>query len=75
MDPLERGARLIVWLIAGTFVLWTVMELTLYLFVCYQKHLPVEIFSCVLKSVPLLIGIVLFAKTTSIVAWITDKLE
>lgn len=75
MDVLERGARTIVWLIAGALILWTVMDLSLYVIVQLHNEKPVEVLPCVLNSIPLLVGIVLLIKTKSIVHWICDKLE
>jgi len=75
MDALERGARMIVWLIASAFILWSVMDLSLYLFICYHNEKPMEILPCITNSLPLLVGIVLLIKTKSIAQWICDKLE
>ncbi|HXF09518.1 MAG TPA: hypothetical protein VN625_01955 [Desulfuromonadaceae bacterium] len=75
MDAHERGARLIVWLIAGTCVLWSFMDVALYAAVCYHNHQPIGVLTCVLKLLPLLVGIILFAKTNAITRRISDWLE
>jgi hypothetical protein len=75
MDTLERGARTIVWLIAGALILWSVMDLSLYIVVQLHNEKPIEVLSCVINSIPLLIGIALLIKTKAIVKWICDKME
>jgi len=66
---------MIVRLIAGALVLWSVMDLTLYFAVSYHNHKPAELLPCVTQSIPLLIGIVLFIKTKAIARWVCDQLE
>ncbi len=66
---------MIVWLIAGALILWSVMDLSLYIVVQLHNQKPIEILPCVTNSIPLLIGIVLLIKTKSITRWILDKLE
>ncbi|HXE42299.1 MAG TPA: hypothetical protein VN516_04670, partial [Candidatus Baltobacteraceae bacterium] len=75
MEALERGARMIVWLIAGALILWSVMDLSLYVVVQLHDEKPIEVLPCVTNSIPLFIGIVLLIKTKSIAQWICDKLE
>jgi hypothetical protein len=75
MEALERGARMIVWLTAGALILWTVMDLSLYIVVQLHDEKAIEILPCVINSIPLLIGVVLLIKTKSIARWICDKLE
>jgi len=75
MESLERGARMIVWLVAGGLILWSFMDLSLYLVVHFHNGQPIEILPCTTNSIPLLIGIVLLVKTKSITRWIVDKLE
>jgi len=75
MDSLERGARIIVWLIAGALILWSFMDLSLYIVVQLHNERSIEILPCVINSIPLFIGIVMLIKTKSLVKWICDKLE
>jgi hypothetical protein len=75
MESLERGARTIVWLVAGALILWSVMDLSLYVVVQLHNEKPIEILPCATNSIPLLIGIVLLIKTKAITRWIMDKLE
>lgn len=75
MEAIERGARTIVWLIAGALILWSVMDLSLYIVVQLHDEKSIEVLPCVIDSIPLLIGIALLIKTKSITRWICDKLE
>jgi hypothetical protein len=75
MDPLERGTLMIIRLIAGTCILVTVMDLSLYVVVRFHDQKPVEILPCVVKSLPMLVGVVLFVKTKALCRWICDQLE
>ena len=54
---------------------WAVVEVALYLAVCHHKKLPVEIFPCVIKSIPLVIGLVMLVKARALAEWIADKLD
>lgn len=75
MEALERGARMIIWLITGALMLWSVMDLSLDVVVPLHDEKPIEVLPCVVDSIPLLVGIVLLIKTKSIARWICDKLE
>jgi hypothetical protein len=75
MDALERGALVIVRIVAGTLLLWSVMDLTLYLFVCQHNQEPVKIYPCITNSLPMLVGIAMFIKSKAIAQWIYDKLD
>lgn len=66
---------MIVWLIAGALILWSVMDLSLDIIVPLHDEKPIQILSCVIDSIPMFIGIVLLIKTKSITKWICDKLE
>ena len=66
---------MIVWLVASACVLWSFMDLTLYAAVCYHNHAPIGILTCLFKSLPLIVGIILFIKTKAITQRIADWLE
>jgi len=75
MDAPERGALMLVRFIAAAFIGWAAVEIGLYLLICRQKNLPVEIFSCVLRSLPLLAGLGILVKAKSIAQWVSEKLD
>jgi hypothetical protein len=47
----------------------------LYLAICRQKNLPVGIFPCVIRSLPLLVGLGIFAKAKPLAHWVSEKLD
>jgi len=54
---------------------WAVAELALYLVVRHHQDQPVEIVPCVVKSLPLLVGVVMLFKSRSLAEWLSDKLD
>lgn len=66
---------MIVWLVASGLLLWSFMDLSLYLIVHFHNGQPIEVLPCVLNSIPMLIGVLILIKTKSITRWICDKLE
>ena len=61
--------------IAAALIGWTVCELVLYWVVCSHKNVPVEIFPCVVKSLPFLAGVVMLIKSRALAEWLSDKLD
>ena len=61
--------------IAISLISVTVVELTLYWVIARQNHAPVGIFSCLLKSIPSVAGIVMLIKAKAIAGWISNKLD
>jgi hypothetical protein len=75
MEALERGARMIVWFVASGLLLWSFMDLSLYLFVRIHNDQAIEVLPCITNSLPMLAGIVILIKTKAITRWVCDKLE
>ena len=61
--------------IAIALIGWAVAELALYLAVAHHKDLPVEVVPCILKSLPMLAGVVVLIKARAIAEWVADKLD
>jgi hypothetical protein len=75
MDSPERGALMLVRFIAAALIGWALAELALYLAICHHKNEPVQIVPCVVKSLPLIAGLVILLKSKSLAEWISDKLD
>jgi hypothetical protein len=75
MDAPERGALMLVRFVAVALMFVTLVEIVLYLVVSSAHHAPVEIFPCVLKSIPFVLGVVILIKSKSLAAWVSEKLE
>jgi hypothetical protein len=75
MDAPERGALMLVRFIALSLIGWTVVELGLYWVVSSSHHTSLKIFPCLLKSIPLVLGVVILIKSKSLAQWVSDKLE
>ena len=75
MDAPERGALTIVRIIAGVLILWTLLELALYWAVCQHNHTAMKVLPCLLRSLPLLAGVVVLAKARALAEWISNILD
>jgi hypothetical protein len=75
MDSPERGALMLVRLIATALIGWTAVELALDWLVCDHKHVPMKAIPVGAKSLPLAIGLVLLIKSKAVAQWISDKLD
>jgi uncharacterized membrane protein len=75
MDAPERGALMLVRLIAAALIGWTLVDLSLYWIVNQHYNTPMKIFPCVLKSIPAVLGIVALIKSKALAQWISDKLD
>jgi hypothetical protein len=75
MDAPERGALMLVRFIALSLIGWTVVELVLYWVIAQHNRTAMQIFPCVLKSIPFLLGVVILIKSKSLAAWVSEKLE
>jgi hypothetical protein len=75
MEAPQRGALMLVRFVAAALIGWAVIELTLYVVICRHKAVPVEVMQCVIKAIPLIIGIVMLAKADAIAEWVSDKLD
>ena len=61
--------------VAVALIGWATVELVLYVVICRHKAVPVEIFPCVLKSLPFLAGVAVLIKARAIAEWLADKLD
>ena len=75
MDAPERGALMLIRVVAAALIGWAVVDIALYCFLRQHKNLPVEILPCVLKSIPALLGFAGLVRSKAIAEWIADKLD
>ena len=75
MEANERGALMLVRFIAVALIGWATIDLVLYIVTCRHRVLPVEIFPCVLKSLPFCAGVLVLVKARVIAEWLADKLD
>ncbi len=75
MDAPDRGALMLVRFIALSLIGVAIVEIALYWVVSSSHNQPVEIFPCVLKSVPAVVGLVILIKAKAIAEWISNKLD
>jgi hypothetical protein len=75
MDAPERGALMLVRFIAATLIGWTVMDLALYCVVCQHHQVPMKMIPCLLKSLPLLAGVIALIKSRALAEWISSLLD
>jgi hypothetical protein len=75
MDAPDRGALMLVRFIGVSLICVTLVELTLYWVIAQHNHTPVGIFTCFLKSIPAVVGIVTLVKAKAIAEWISNKLD
>jgi uncharacterized membrane protein HdeD (DUF308 family) len=75
MDTPERGALMLVRIIALALIGWAVAELVLYWAVCHRNHQPAEILKVVFKSLPLLAGVIMLVKARALAEWISELLD
>ena len=61
--------------IAATLIGWTVVDFALYWVVSQHNHTPMEIFPCVLKSIPFVLGVAMLIKSKAVAQWVSDKLD
>jgi hypothetical protein len=75
MDAPDRGALMLVRFIAVSLIGITLVELALNWVIAEHNHTPVEIFPCVLKSIPAIVGAVMLIKAKAIAEWISNKMD
>jgi hypothetical protein len=75
MDAPQRGALMLIRLIAVALIGWTVLELSFYVLDSRFHDHPVPILACVLWSLPFITGIIGLIKAKALAAWIADMLE
>jgi hypothetical protein len=75
MDAPDRGALMLVRFIAVSLICITVVEVMLYWVIAQHNHMALEIFPCILKSIPAVAGIVILIKAKAVAEWISNKLD
>jgi hypothetical protein len=75
MEAPERGALMLIRVIASALIGWAIVDIALYCALCKHKNVPIEILSCALKSISGVLGIVFLIRAKSIAQWISDKLD
>jgi uncharacterized membrane protein HdeD (DUF308 family) len=75
MEAPERGALMLVRFIAVALICWTVLEVSLYLVINQHNGTPIQVVPCLIRSLPLLIGIVILIKSKALALWIAEKLD
>lgn len=73
MDAPDRGALILVRFIAAVLIGWTLISLGLYWAENYAHHLPVKLVPCIVRTLPLILGIVILVKATAIAEWISNQ--
>jgi len=66
---------MLVRIIALALVGWAVAELALYWADCHFHNHPAEIITIIVKSLPLLAGVVILVKARALAEWLSDLLD
>ena len=61
--------------VALSLVCVTIVNLALYWVVSQHEHTGMTILSCVLKSIPAMVGLILLIKARAVAEWISRKLD
>lgn len=75
MDSPERGALMLVRIIAVALIGWAVADMALYWVVCNHNNQSIEVLKMVLKSLPLLAGIICLIKSKALAEWVSSFLD
>jgi hypothetical protein len=75
MDSPERGALMLVRFVAAALIGWAVADVALYWVVCRHNDRPLETVELLLRSLPLVAGVVLLLKAQALAEWISDLLD
>ena len=54
---------------------WAVADIALYWVVCQHNNTPMQVFLCIMKSLPMLVGLVMLIKARALAEWIADKMD
>ncbi len=74
-DSFRPKALVLIRLVAGGFLLIGSLDLGLYLFQCQHNHLTPNILRCVWLGLPLVLGVLILAKTAALADRIEEWLE
>lgn len=61
--------------IAAALIGWALIELTLYWAVCRHNQQPAQLVPCLVRLLPLFLGLIALIKAKSLAAWLSDKLD
>ena len=61
--------------IAASLIGWTMVDLALFWVIAQHNHTRMEIFPCILKSIPAVLGIAMLIKARAVAEWISNKLD
>jgi hypothetical protein len=75
MNAPQRGALMLVRVLALSLIGWSVVELALYWVICHHKRLPVEIIPCLVRALPLLAGLAVLVRAKALAEWISNILD
>jgi hypothetical protein len=75
MDAPERGALMLVRVVAVALIGWAMIDFALYWIVSQHYNRPMKIFPCIVKSIPAVLGIAALIKSKALAQWISDKLD
>ncbi len=75
MDAQERGALMLVRFVAVALIGMSAVETGLYAVLCRQHQTAVEIMPCVIRSLPLVAGVLILVKSRSLAVWISDLMD
>jgi hypothetical protein len=75
MDAPDRGALMLVRFLAAALIGWSLVELVLYWAVSNHDQAPVQVMPCLVRSLPLLAGLVGFVKARALAEWISNLLD
>jgi hypothetical protein len=75
MEAPERGALMLVRIIAATLIGWTMVDLGLYFAICQHDQVPMRLIPCLLKSLPLLAGVIALIKSKALAEWVSSRLD
>lgn len=75
MDASQRGALMLVRVIALALLGWSVVNFALYLAINQHDHADLQVIPCVIKFLPGLAGIIILIKARAVAEWLADKLE
>ena len=75
MDTPDRGARMLVYLVAIALMGFGVIDLSLHWIESYTHHVSMRAFDLVLPSICFLLAIVVLIKINSISEWISNRFD
>ncbi len=61
--------------VAVALIGWACVEIGLYLLICRHNDTPVKPVPCVIKSLPMIAGLVMLVRAKSLAQWVSEKLD